>query len=119
MNASQANASVFFGATRDLAFKKIFPPLQEMAKRGRLDVPAIGVGHVHLYVSAYVETLIERGARVVLADPDGLWYSGLATGCAADRAPDRSRRLRSCPRRRGDFAKRTQFRSPPRVRPCA
>jgi glucose-6-phosphate 1-dehydrogenase len=34
---------VFFGATGDLAYKKIFPALQAMAKRGHLDVPVIGV----------------------------------------------------------------------------
>ena len=34
---------MFFGATGDLAFKKIFPALQAMAKRGELDVPVIGV----------------------------------------------------------------------------
>ncbi len=44
MNNSQSDALVFFGATGDLAFKKIFPALQAMAKRGHLDVPVIGVG---------------------------------------------------------------------------
>lgn len=44
MNTSQSDALVFFGATGDLAFKKIFPALQAMAKRGHLDVPVIGVG---------------------------------------------------------------------------
>jgi glucose-6-phosphate 1-dehydrogenase len=34
---------VFFGATGDLAYKKIFPALQSMVKRGRLNVPVIGV----------------------------------------------------------------------------
>ncbi|MBM4389811.1 MAG: glucose-6-phosphate dehydrogenase [Deltaproteobacteria bacterium] len=34
---------VFFGATGDLAFKKIFPSLYLMQKRGRLGVPVIGV----------------------------------------------------------------------------
>jgi glucose-6-phosphate 1-dehydrogenase len=34
---------VFFGATGDLAYKKIFPALHAMAKRGHLDVPVIGV----------------------------------------------------------------------------
>src|SRR4029079_7030150 len=34
---------VFFGVTGDLAYKKIFPALQAMAKRGRLDVPIVGV----------------------------------------------------------------------------
>ncbi len=44
MSKSQSDALVFFGATGDLAFKKIFPALQAMATRGRLDVPVIGVG---------------------------------------------------------------------------
>jgi len=43
MNNSQSDALVFFGATGDLAYKKIFPALQAMVKRGRLDVPVIGV----------------------------------------------------------------------------
>jgi glucose-6-phosphate 1-dehydrogenase len=34
---------VFFGATGDLAYKKIFPALQSMARRGNLNVPVIGV----------------------------------------------------------------------------
>jgi glucose-6-phosphate 1-dehydrogenase len=38
-----ADALVFFGATGDLAYKKIFPALQAMLKRGNLDVPVIGV----------------------------------------------------------------------------
>src|SRR5262249_9692726 len=38
-----ADAFVFFGATGDLAYKKIFPALQTMVKRGHLDVPVIGV----------------------------------------------------------------------------
>jgi glucose-6-phosphate 1-dehydrogenase len=38
-----ADALVFFGATGDLAFKKIFPALQEMVLRGALNVPVIGV----------------------------------------------------------------------------
>jgi len=38
-----SDALVFFGATGDLAYKKIFPALQAMIKRGHLDVPVIGV----------------------------------------------------------------------------
>jgi glucose-6-phosphate 1-dehydrogenase len=38
-----ADACVFFGATGDLARKKVFPALQALAKRGQLDVPVIGV----------------------------------------------------------------------------
>lgn len=43
MNESHADALVLFGATGDLAFKKIFPALQAMIKRGHLTVPVIGV----------------------------------------------------------------------------
>ena len=39
----RADALVFFGATGDLAYKKIFPSLQAMLKRGTLNVPVIGV----------------------------------------------------------------------------
>ncbi len=39
----RSDALVFFGATGDLAYKKIFPSLQAMVKRGHLDVPVIGV----------------------------------------------------------------------------
>jgi glucose-6-phosphate 1-dehydrogenase len=43
MNDSHSDALVFFGATGDLAYKKIFPALQAMLKRGHLNVPVIGV----------------------------------------------------------------------------
>src|SRR5271165_4959522 len=38
-----SDAFVFFGATGDLAHKKIFPALQSMVKHGTLEVPVIGV----------------------------------------------------------------------------
>jgi glucose-6-phosphate 1-dehydrogenase len=44
MNDSHSDAFVFFGATGDLAFKKIFPALQAMIKRGHLNAPVIGIG---------------------------------------------------------------------------
>jgi len=43
MSEQHSDAFVFFGATGDLAYKKIFPALQAMARRGHLDVPIIGV----------------------------------------------------------------------------
>ena len=43
MSDTQSDALVFFGATGDLAYKKIFPALQSMIKRGHLNVPVIGV----------------------------------------------------------------------------
>src|SRR5438874_2923285 len=43
MNDSHSDALVFFGATGDLAYKKIFPSLQAMVRRGHLSVPVVGV----------------------------------------------------------------------------
>jgi glucose-6-phosphate 1-dehydrogenase len=43
MNPNRSNALVFFGATGDLAFKKIFPALYAMTRAGQLGVPVIGV----------------------------------------------------------------------------
>lgn len=40
-----SDALVFFGATGDLANKKIFPAFYAMAKRGALQVPVIGVAY--------------------------------------------------------------------------
>jgi glucose-6-phosphate 1-dehydrogenase len=45
MSPEQADALVFFGATGDLAHKKIFPALQALARRGHLDLPVIGVAN--------------------------------------------------------------------------
>lgn len=43
MNNVKSDALVFCGASGDLAYKKIFPALQSMIKRGHLDAPIIGV----------------------------------------------------------------------------
>lgn len=43
MADTHSDALVFFGATGDLAYKKIFPALQGMVKRGHLNVPVVGV----------------------------------------------------------------------------
>jgi glucose-6-phosphate 1-dehydrogenase len=43
MSAEHSDALVFFGATGDLAYKKIFPALHTMARRGHLKFPVIGV----------------------------------------------------------------------------
>ena len=67
MTAPPSDALVFFGATGDLAYKKIFPALQAMAKRGQLTFPVIGVAK-----SGWnVEQLIERARNSVTA------YGGL------------------------------------------
>ena len=43
MSNEHSDALVFFGATGDLAYKKIFPALQSMIQRNTLNVPVIGV----------------------------------------------------------------------------
>ncbi len=43
MSKAPSDALVFFGATGDLAYKKIFPALQGMVKHGTLNVPVVGV----------------------------------------------------------------------------
>ena len=41
--AESSDAFVFFGATGDLAYKKIFPALQALIRGGQLDMPIIGM----------------------------------------------------------------------------
>ena len=43
MLENHSDALVFFGATGDLAYKKIFPALQNLIQHDHLDVPVIGV----------------------------------------------------------------------------
>ena len=43
MSELESDALVFFGATGDLAFKKIFPALQAMVQRDGLQIPIIGM----------------------------------------------------------------------------
>jgi glucose-6-phosphate 1-dehydrogenase len=45
MQIIRSDALVLFGATGDLAYKKIFPALQALMQRDGLDVPIIGVAH--------------------------------------------------------------------------
>jgi glucose-6-phosphate 1-dehydrogenase len=52
---ARSDALVFFGATGDLAYKKIFPALHAMARRGDLDFPVVGVA-----LSGTLEDLVER-----------------------------------------------------------
>ena len=42
-NSLESDAFVFFGATGDLAYKKIFPALYAMVHRGELNIPIIGM----------------------------------------------------------------------------
>ncbi len=63
-----SDALVFFGATGDLAHKKIFPALQDMARHGRLHFPVVGVAK-----SGWGrEQLIERARESVVEHGGGL-----------------------------------------------
>jgi glucose-6-phosphate 1-dehydrogenase len=66
MTAEHSDALVFFGITGDLAYKKIFPALHAMARRGMLGLPVVGVAS-----SPYSrEQLIER-ARASITEHGG------------------------------------------------
>lgn len=57
----RSDAFVFFGATGDLAYKKIFPALQSLVRRGSLDVAIVGVAK-----SSFTrEKLVERARASV------------------------------------------------------
>ena len=47
MSPLPSEALVLFGATGDLAYKKIYPALQAMIRRGQLDIPVIGVARAN------------------------------------------------------------------------
>jgi glucose-6-phosphate 1-dehydrogenase len=59
----RGDALVLFGATGDLARKKLFPSLYRLAQRGRLGIPVIGVARSALSD----EDLVER-ARAALSE---------------------------------------------------
>ncbi|MGZ4412061.1 MAG: glucose-6-phosphate dehydrogenase, partial [Gaiellaceae bacterium] len=63
-----ADALVLFGATGDLAHKKIFPALYAMAKRGALAVPVIGVA----YSKWDLQRLRERVRDSIAQDAGGI-----------------------------------------------
>jgi glucose-6-phosphate 1-dehydrogenase len=67
MPSPRSDAFVLFGATGDLAYKKIFPALQAMIQAGDLDVPFIGIARG----DATVDTLRER-AHDSLRDNGGV-----------------------------------------------
>jgi glucose-6-phosphate 1-dehydrogenase len=59
-----ADALVFFGVTGDLAYRKIFPALQRLVARGRLQVPIVGVAKSGFSREQFVER-----ARASLCEP--------------------------------------------------
>jgi glucose-6-phosphate 1-dehydrogenase len=55
MSKPRSDALVFFGASGDLAYKKIFPALQAMVRHGKLDFPVIGVAKSSWNLAQLVE----------------------------------------------------------------
>lgn len=62
MNIPHSDALVFFGATGDLTYKKIFPALYAMERRGHLHVPVIGVARSDWTIEKF-RTRERRAAR--------------------------------------------------------
>src|SRR5579864_7933747 len=55
MNNVQSDAFVFFGATGDLAYKKIFPALYSMVQRGGFNIPIIGMARAGWDLNKLIE----------------------------------------------------------------
>ncbi len=83
MSDVHSDAFVFFGATGDLACKKIFPALQAMVKRGHLDVPVIGVAKAGWNLEQ-----LEARARDSLEKHGGLDPAAFRTLCGLLRYVD-------------------------------
>ena len=67
MTAPRSDALVLFGATGDLAYKKIFPALQTLVRRGHLDMPIVGVAR-----SAWTLDQFKARAKDSLQEHGGL-----------------------------------------------
>ncbi len=65
-NPPLSDAFVFFGATGDLAYKKVFPALQALIRRGRLSVPIIGVAKAGMTVEG-----LQKRARASIEEHGG------------------------------------------------
>ena len=73
----RSDALVLFGVTGDLVYKKLFPALYAMAKRGALNVPVIGVAsskwdRAQLHQRATNSIREHGGARGQIDDPEAL-----------------------------------------------
>jgi len=71
MGSIISDAFVFFGATGDLAYKKIFPALQSLAKSGRLNVPVIGVAKAGWNLEQLKQRAKDSVSHFGGLDPDG------------------------------------------------
>lgn len=92
----RSDALIFFGATGDLAYKKIFPALQSLVRRGRLDVPIVGVAKSGWNLDQFIEraraSVTEHGGLDPVAFPRLVSLLRYVDGDYAD--PDTFTRLR-------------------------
>src|SRR3974377_1029473 len=63
MNPLQSDALVLFGASGDLAHKKIFPALYAMFRRRRLDVPIVGVARSKWKIDDFKAHVLDEISR--------------------------------------------------------
>jgi glucose-6-phosphate 1-dehydrogenase len=93
----RSDALIFFGATGDLAYKKIFPALQSLVRRGRLDVPIVGVAKSGWNLDQFVEraraSVTEHGGLDPVAFPKLVSLLRYVDGDYSD--PDTFTRLRA------------------------
>ena len=92
MSDTRSDALVFFGATGDLAYKKIFPALQALVQRGELEVPVIGVAK-----AGWTLDQLRARAKDSLEKHGGLDRAAFDTLCASLRYVD------------GDYQERSTF----------
>ncbi|HUY80892.1 MAG TPA: glucose-6-phosphate dehydrogenase [Acidobacteriaceae bacterium] len=72
MDQPQSDALVFFGATGDLAYKQIFPSLQQLARRDKLNGPVIGVAKAGWNLDQLKARARDSVEKHGGADPEGL-----------------------------------------------
>jgi glucose-6-phosphate 1-dehydrogenase len=78
VTAARADALVFFGATGDLARKKVYAALEGLTRHGRLDLPVIGIAH-----SGWTIDLLRNRIRDELRQRPG--YDAAAVASLLDR----------------------------------
>jgi glucose-6-phosphate 1-dehydrogenase len=79
----ESDALVLFGVSGDLAFKKIFPALQNLVRRGRLDAPIVGVAR-----GSSIDALKERVAQSLKQHGGGVDRDAYARLCKQLRLVD-------------------------------
>jgi glucose-6-phosphate 1-dehydrogenase len=69
-SSPRSDALVFFGATGDLAYKKVFPALQALVRRACLGMPIIGVALSHWDLQQFKEHIKQSLKEHGLFDPE-------------------------------------------------